>query len=111
MTLMSAGEPADSACDLIICSRDQARIDSAAETIRRDTGGRVRAMRADVSSPGEAARLVELAVTEYGGLEIVVHNAGGPPPGPTVSMTDDQWRQAFEQTLLSLAPIGRRFRK
>jgi 3-oxoacyl-[acyl-carrier protein] reductase len=94
-------------CDLIVCSRDQARIDAAAEAIRRDTGARVRAVTADVSGPGEAARLVELAVAEYGGLEIVVHNAGGPPPGPTVSMTDDQWRQAFEQNLLSFARIVR----
>ena len=94
-------------CDLIVCSRDQARIDAAAEAIRRDTGARVRAVTADVSRPAEAARLVELAVAEYGGLEIVVHNAGGPPPGPTVSMTDDQWHQAFEQNLLSFARIVR----
>jgi len=94
-------------CDLIVCSRDQARIDAAAEAIRRDTGARVRAVTADVSRPAEAARLVELAVAEYGGLEIVVHNAGGPPPGPTVSMTDDQWHQAFEQNLLSFARVVR----
>lgn len=92
-------------CHLVVCSRDQTRIDAAAETIRRDTGARVKALVADVSSASEAKRLVETAVAEYGGLEIVVHNAGGPPAGETLAMTDDQWQKAFEQNLLSFTRI------
>ena len=92
-------------CHLVVCSRDQARIDAAAETIRRDTGARVKALVADVSSASEAKRLVDTAVAEYGGLEIVVHNAGGPPAGETLAMTDEQWQKAFEQNLLSFTRI------
>ena len=36
-------------CHLVICSRDQARIEAAADTIRRETGARVTALTADVS--------------------------------------------------------------
>jgi 3-oxoacyl-[acyl-carrier protein] reductase len=72
-------------CHLVICSRDQQKIDAAAA----------------------AARLVETAVAEYGGVEIVVHNAGGPPAGETLQMTDEQWQKAFEQNLLSLTRIVR----
>jgi 3-oxoacyl-[acyl-carrier protein] reductase len=92
-------------CHLVICSRDQQRIDAAAETIRRDTGAKVKALVADVSSATEAKRLVDTAVTEYGGLEIVVHNAGGPPAGETLAMSDEQWQKAFEQNLLSFTRI------
>ena len=92
-------------CHLVICSRDQARIEAAAETIRRDTGARVKALTADVSSASEARRLVDTAVAEYGGLEIVVHNAGGPPAGETLAMSEDQWQKAFEQNLLSFTRI------
>jgi 3-oxoacyl-[acyl-carrier protein] reductase len=92
-------------CHLVVCSRDQARIDAAAETIRRDTGARVKALVADVSSASEAKRLVDTAVAEYGGLEIVVHNAGGPPAGETLAMTEEQWQKAFEQNLLSFTRI------
>src|SRR5687767_6666152 len=77
-------------CQLVICSRDQKRIEAAAASIRLDTGGNVRALVADVSSAKEAKRLVEAAVSEYGGLEIVVHNAGGPPAGETLAMSDEQ---------------------
>src|SRR5688572_12612022 len=92
-------------CHLVICSRDQARIDTAADTIRKETGARVKALTADVSSATEAKRLVETAVAEYGGLEIVVHNAGGPPAGETLAMSEEQWQKAFEQNLLSFTRI------
>lgn len=94
-------------CHLVICSRDEARINAAAEAIRQATGAQVKALVADVSSSAEAKRLVDTAVAEYGGLEIVLHNAGGPPAGETLQMTDEQWQKAFEQNLLSLTRIAR----
>lgn len=92
-------------CKLVICSRDQARIEAAADTIRKETGAEVKALVADVSSGAEAKRLVDAAVQAYGGLEIVVHNAGGPPAGETLAMSDEQWQKAFEQNLLSFTRI------
>ena len=41
-------------CNLVICSRDQARIEAAADTIRQETGATVKALVADVSSGSEA---------------------------------------------------------
>ena len=93
-------------CELLVCSRDQARIEAAAEVIRRETGARVMAVASDVSDAVQAARLVSLIVEAYGGLEIVVHNAGGPPAGETLAMTEAQWHQAFEQNLLSFTRIA-----
>ena len=92
-------------CDLVICSRDQKRIEAAGESIRLETGARVKTLVADVSSAVEAKRLVEAAVSEYRGLEIVVHNAGGPPAGETLAMSEEQWQKAFEQNLLSFTRI------
>ena len=92
-------------CKLVICSRDQARIEAAANTIRTQTGAEVTALVADVSSAAEAQRLVAAAVAAYGGLEIVVHNAGGPPAGETLQMTEEQWQKAFEQNMLSFTRI------
>ena len=92
-------------CRLIVCSRDQARIEAAAAAITKQTGTDVTALVADVSSASEAKRLVDAAVAAYGGLEIVVHNAGGPPAGETLQMTEEQWQKAFEQNLLSFTRI------
>jgi 3-oxoacyl-[acyl-carrier protein] reductase len=101
----SAQALAREGCHLVICSREQARIDEAANTLRRATGVRVHARAADVSRADEAAALVETAVTQLGGLDIVVHNAGGPPAGEFLAMTEEQWQKAFEQNLLSLVRI------
>lgn len=90
---------------LVICSRDEARITEAAQKIRAETGTRVEALVADVSSADEAARLVGHAVSALGGLDIVVHNAGGPPAGEFLSLSDAQWQKAFDQNLMSLVRL------
>lgn len=90
---------------LVICSRDEARITEAAAKIREATGATVSPLVADVSSEAEAARLVGHAVATLGGLDIVVHNAGGPPSGEFLAMTDAQWQKAFDQNLMSLVRV------
>jgi 3-oxoacyl-[acyl-carrier protein] reductase len=101
----SARALAAEGCHLVVCSRDESRIRAAAESISRETGGHVHAIAADVSGEGEARRLVDTAVAQLGGLDIVVHNAGGPPAGDTASVTEAQWHKAFEQNLLSLVRV------
>ena len=75
-------------CQLLICSRNEQRISAAAAAIAAETGVRVHAVAADVSSPTEARTLVDAAVSHLGGLDIVVHNAGGPPPGDFFSIAE-----------------------
>jgi 3-oxoacyl-[acyl-carrier protein] reductase len=57
-----------------------------------------RAVQADVSSPEEAARLVE----EAGDLDILVNNAGLTRDGLLVRMPDDDWRAVIETNLSSV---------
>jgi 3-oxoacyl-[acyl-carrier protein] reductase len=88
-------------CDLVICSRDQTHIDEAAETIRQETGARVHAMTCDVSREDEVKALIAAAVEQFGGLEIAIHNAGGPPAGGFQAVNGEQWAKAIDQNLLS----------
>lgn len=90
---------------LVICSRDEGRIAEAAARIREATSARVEPLVADVGTSDEAARLVAHAGATLGGLDIVVHNAGGPPAGDFLSMTDAQWQKAFDQNLMSLVRL------
>jgi len=98
---------AQAGCDLVICSRDQDRIASGAETLRRESARHVHGVAADVSRADEVTRLVATAVEQLGGLEIVVHNAGGPPAGAFADMTEAQWAHAFEQNLMSFVRLVR----
>jgi 3-oxoacyl-[acyl-carrier protein] reductase len=67
-----------------------------AEALAQEIGGR--AVQADVSSPEEAARLVEQA----GDLDILVNNAGLTRDGLLARMPDDDWRAVIETNLSSV---------
>jgi 3-oxoacyl-[acyl-carrier protein] reductase len=58
------------------------------------------AVRGDVTNAADLQRLVELTVQAFGGIDIVVWNSGGPPPGTTGDITDERLEMAFELLLL-----------
>ncbi len=80
-----------------ICGRDQERIQAAAQRI----GDGVIAVVADVSTEQGARGFVADAAEQLGGLDILVPNAGGPPPGPPSSTPLDAYRAAIDLNLLS----------
>ena len=57
----------------------------------------------DVSEPKSAEAALEYVESRYGALDVLVLNAGGPPPGRILEVEDEQWQQAFE--LLLLGPL------
>ncbi|MFH2072393.1 MAG: SDR family oxidoreductase [Actinomycetota bacterium] len=88
-------------CRVAICSREQSRIDAAADRIRRETGAEVHAAVCDVAEPGAAAAWVGEAAAGLGGIDLLVPNAGGPPPGRFGDTGPDQWDAAYRLTLRS----------
>src|SRR5438105_1881513 len=59
------------------------------------------AVRGDVTIPGDLARLVERTLAAFGGIDVLVNNSGGPPPGPAADLSDDAVESAVELLLLS----------
>jgi len=84
-----------------ICARGEEGLSKAAAEIEAETGRPVLALPADVSEPGAAERLVEATVGRFGRLDILVTNAGGPPPGKFLDLTPDDWEAAVQLTLMS----------
>ncbi len=82
-----------------INGRDAEKLEATAKSIRAETGGEVIAVAGDVA---EAAKpMIELAVSRFGGLDVLVTNAGGPMPGNFASTPLDAWEKAFQLSLLS----------
>jgi 3-oxoacyl-[acyl-carrier protein] reductase len=52
------------------------------------------AVRGDLTSPLHLERLVETTVAAFGGVDVLVLNGGGPPPGPAVGTTAEQVEEA-----------------
>jgi 3-oxoacyl-[acyl-carrier protein] reductase len=79
-----------------ICARNEQELSAAAEEIRDDCGAEVLAIPADLTDAAEIERVVAATVERFGGLDVLVHNSGGPPVGNFDDLTDEQWRQGFE---------------
>lgn len=90
-----------------MCARGEAALNDAAAEVKRKTGAEVLAVPADVSRVEDIRRVVASVTEAWGGIDILLANAGGPPPGPFEQMTDEQWMSAFEQVHLSTVRLIR----
>ncbi|HLU83410.1 MAG TPA: SDR family oxidoreductase, partial [Trueperaceae bacterium] len=85
-----------------LCSRDLNRARSAAAEIAAETGGTVAGEMADVADASSLERLFASTVATMGGLDVLVCNAGGPPPGGFKSLAEESWDHAYQLTLMSV---------
>ncbi len=90
-----------------ICARGEAQLKEAAEMIRRESGGDVLALVADVTRSEDIQRFVAKTVEKFSRLDVVVTNAGGPPPGEFMKFTDEDWENAFRLNFLSALRLTR----
>ena len=86
-----------------ICGRDPAKLAAAAEAI----GGDVVTLEADLSKPDSGRAFVENAIDALGQLDILVTNAGGPPPGTFVDTDLDAYQAAFDMNCRSMIEMCR----
>jgi 3-oxoacyl-[acyl-carrier protein] reductase len=84
-----------------ICSRHESAVREAAEKISAETKGEVFAHVADVSMCGEPVHFIEAACDKFGRVDILVTNAGGPPPGGFDDIEIDDVERAYHLTLES----------
>jgi 3-oxoacyl-[acyl-carrier protein] reductase len=82
---------------VVLCARDEAALNEAAAALP----GEALAVRADVTEPGSPRRLVEVAVERFGGLHVLVANAGGPPPARALEVDDEALLAALQANLLT----------
>ena len=86
----------------------------AAEAVARkieQAGGTALAVKADVSDPAAVRRLFDAAETAFGGVDVLVNNAGVMPPTlPPLAETDDPPRMSERPDLVpgSGRPAGAR---
>jgi 3-oxoacyl-[acyl-carrier protein] reductase len=74
-----------------ICGRSQEKVDAAVAQLGPDAIGIV----ADVNTPDGAVAFVHSAMAQVGGLDILVTNTGGPPPGRAAEMDVHAYETAF----------------
>ena len=62
---------------------------------------------ADLTDPSTPGRLVDAAVSAYGKVDGALLSVGGPPAGPALSLTDEQWHAAFDSVFVGSVRMAR----
>jgi 3-oxoacyl-[acyl-carrier protein] reductase len=82
-------------------SRTQTDIEAAADKLRGSTGANVRGYVLDAADATSITQWVDASLRDFGRIDGLVVNAGGPPPGNFASCDDRAWEKGFQLTLMS----------
>jgi 3-oxoacyl-[acyl-carrier protein] reductase len=94
-------------CRIAMCARSQETLQAAAEKIRKQHGVEVFAEAFDVADSAAVGRFVAAVAGNFGGVDICVTNAGGPPAKGFLAATLDDWQRAIELNFLSTVYFAR----
>jgi 3-oxoacyl-[acyl-carrier protein] reductase len=89
---------------VVLCARGTDALHATRDEISA-LGADVLAVPADVSAPDAAQTLVDATLRRFGQLDILVGNAGGPPPGGFLAFDEQAWHDAIQLTLMSFVRL------
>lgn len=88
-------------CKVTICSSNQMNIIEAAADIKQNTGVEPLWGVCNINIPEDISEIVKMTQSNYGEIDILVNNCGGPTPGTFDDLNDSNWKEAVDQVLLS----------
>src|SRR5687767_13618037 len=93
--------------NVALCSRSKPDIEKAAQEIRSATGTDPLAFAGDLEKPETIRDLVAATVKQYGRLDILVSNSGGPPLTNAQNATEEQWAISVQRSLFFFARMAK----
>ena len=90
--------------NVALFARDLNALNETAAAVR-SAGAQALVIQADVTQTAQIQQVVDQAANQFGRLDILVCNAGGPPPGTFKDVNDEQWEQAFHLNLMSVVHL------
>lgn len=101
-------EAAKRGCKVLAAARSQPLLDELAAEVRA-AGGTVETVAADITKPDDRAAMVEAATRHFGGLDVLINNAGIGATGHFMDSEPDVLRQIFETNFFGLTETTRVF--
>src|SRR3954451_13517668 len=98
---------AASGADVAVIARGRGALDEAVRTIGAGAKGRVAAIAGDVGVAADIKRAYDEAMTALGKIDIIVNNAGTSRTGAFEDITDEIWRDDFDQKLFAALRLTR----
>ncbi len=105
--LATAESFAAEGCRVAMCARNEQTLQAAADKIKKQHSAEMFAEALDVTDPAAVQKFVAAVASKWGGVDICVTNAGGPPAKGFLSSTLEDWRKAVEGNFLSTVYFAR----
>jgi 3-oxoacyl-[acyl-carrier protein] reductase len=107
--LASARALAAEGCRVTLCARTEAPLLEASRLVATVAGGdeRVEAVMADVTRIDDLHALIDRTLRMFGGLDILINNVGLGRGSHLLETSDEEWQEAFDQTLLPAVRASR----
>ncbi|WP_285766426.1 SDR family oxidoreductase [Peribacillus sp. SI8-4] len=96
-----AAELVKEGANVMLASRDEQKLAAVQKELSLLGGGKVAYVATDLTDAEAIKSLVNQTAAEFGGIDILINNAGGPPGGSFTDFNDEDWQQSFELNLLS----------
>lgn len=93
----------DEGARVSICSRTERSLEDAIEALGPAAVGSV----CDITKESDIVRWFRQTTESLGNVDILVTNSGGPPAGRLDTLSDAQWQQGFESTVLNIVRLVR----
>jgi 3-oxoacyl-[acyl-carrier protein] reductase len=90
-----------------MCARTEKTLLAAADEIRKQTSAEVFSKSVDVSNAAQVKQFVADVVSKFGGVDVCVANAAGPPPKTFLNISLEDWHSAFEMNFMSAVHLAR----
>lgn len=94
-------------CRVAICSSNKENLVTAAKEIKAILDVEPLWVVCNLNKPAEIENLFNVVKSQYGAVDILVNNCGGPPPGFFENMDDESWNTGYEQVLMSAVRLTR----
>jgi 7-alpha-hydroxysteroid dehydrogenase len=97
---------AEAGADVVLAARREHTLQEVAQVVETN-GRRALVVPTDVLIPEQLDRLAARALEEFGGVDLLVNNAGGTLPGPALQCTDKEFDQAFHFNVTTALHLSR----
>ncbi|MEM9063511.1 MAG: glucose 1-dehydrogenase [Pseudomonadota bacterium] len=90
-----------------ICARRQDHLEAAARDIAAETGGEVLPITGDVTNRDDCEGMIAATVERFGGLDILINNAGASAAYALSDVTDEDWQSDFDLKVMAAVRLCR----